>query len=145
MHTVQSCVLKSSEVWGEARTTLVCPSLHSGLVCVGVALPHGTRFPHLHPLVSHLFSSPPLLFIRLRARRVPEPALISIPHNTVYLPMYLQTWREVRMKGLGNGEREKAGRREGWEQEETEKRCRQSKSFETPSFRMKGVMMVRKT
>lgn len=42
-------------------------------------------------------------------------------------------------------EREKAGRREGWEQGEREKLCRQSKSCETPSFRMKGVMMVRKT
>lgn len=79
------------------------------------------------PSISSLLL-PTLLFICLWARHVPEPALISIQHNTVYLLRYRQKGREVRMKERvrkKEKETEKAGKgkrgREGWEQEESEK------------------------
>lgn len=108
-------------------------------VFVCVVLPLGWVTSTPTPSISSLLL-PTLLFICLWARHVPEPALISIQHNTVYLLRYRQKGREVRMKervGKKEKETEKAGKRkrgrEGWEQEESEKWFRESKSYETLS------------
>lgn len=125
---------KAAVSWLEGQNHSVCPSPLSWYVCVCVVLPLGwvTSTPHT-PISSLLL--PTLLFICLCARHVPEPALISIPHNTVYLLRYQQKGREVRMKeGVGKREKEseKAAKtkreKEGWEQEEREKWFRESKT-----------------
>lgn len=68
------------------------------------------------PSISSLLL-PTLLFVCLWAHHVPEPALISIPHNTVYLLRYRQKGEggenESESQG-GKGERD----RESWEEGE---------------------------
>lgn len=89
-----------------------CLSFTANLTCSCVVLPLGWVTSTSTPSISSLLL-PTLLFIHLWALRVPEPALISIPHNTVYLLRYWQKGREARMKGrVGKrkDEAEKAGK-----------------------------------
>lgn len=110
-----------------AKLTCLC------LCCVALGVGYLQPLPSISSLLL-----PTLLFICLWARHVPEPALITIPHNTVYLPRYQQKGREVRMKGrVGKREKEtesweeEESEREGWEQEERENWFRESKGYET--------------
>lgn len=137
-HCCFSVLQNQHKLGMQAKITLVCPSLLS-CWCVSVlCCPLGWVTSTPTPISSLLL--PTLLFICLLARHVPEPALISIPHNSVYLLRCCQIGREVRMKASqGKRARERAeNRKRGRKDSENQRAMRLSP-------RMKGVMMVRKT
>ena len=111
---------KDALSWVESQNHS-CLSFTAKLACLClccVAL--GVGYLHPLPSISSLLL-PTLLFICLWARHVPEPALISIPHNTVYLPRYRQKGREVRMKGrVGKREKETESQEERERERERE-------------------------
>lgn len=108
---LRSLCFSAALSWVESQNHS-CLSFTANLTCSCVVLPLGWVTSTSTPSISSLLL-PTLLFIHLWARHVPEPALISIPHNTVYLLRYWQKGREVRMKGrVGKrkDEAEKAGK-----------------------------------
>lgn len=117
------CPSLQSLVWSESQTHPYL-SFATQLLCLSVlCYPWGGISPPPLSISSHVLRT--LVFICLWACHVPEPALISIPRNAVYLPRCCQEGR--------GGESEW-----DWEQEERESWLKESKSRETLSRGCRG-------
>lgn len=113
----------------KARTT--CMPFTTRLTCLSVLCCPWGRIPSHPPTPVSSHCLPTLVFICLWARHVPEPVLISIPHNTVYLPRYWQ-------KGEGENEQEAGNRKRGRADWKNQRAVRHS-------LQMQGVMIVRES